>query len=174
MHPNTKLIYRANDMVMRIHSDALYLLDTNARSREGGLFFLVLNKYNDTAKINGAILTPTVIPKNAMSLAVEAEVSAIFHNAQEAETIRTTLEEMNIPQPSTSIQTDKSTADGISNGTVQRKRSKSMEIRFHWVRDRVQQKHFNIFWKPEAINYSDYMTKHPPYHYHRKMIPVYL
>ena len=73
-HTNAKLRYRASNMVLRIYSNVTYLSETTGISRAGGFFLLVLNKYNDTAKINGSILTMSVILKNAMALSEEAEV----------------------------------------------------------------------------------------------------
>ena len=134
-------------------------------------FFIVSNNYNDTYKINGAILTPSVILKNAMTLASEAEVGAIFHNTQEAEPTRTTLGEMNHTKPATPIQTDKPTSYGKSNIAVQIKRSKSTDMRFHWETNRVRQ-FFYVFWKPGATNYGNYMKKHHLPHHHRRMIPL--
>jgi hypothetical protein len=51
-------------------------------------------------------------------------------------------------QDATEIKTDNTTADGIINNTVQRKRSKAMDMRFYWVKDRVEQDQFNVGWAP--------------------------
>jgi hypothetical protein len=40
-HPDATLRYHASTMILNIHSDASYLSVSNARSRLGGLFFLV-------------------------------------------------------------------------------------------------------------------------------------
>lgn len=56
-----------------------------------------------------------------MASAVEAEVGALFMNAQEAVVIHTCLEEMGYPQPSTPLKTDNSTAKGIITGTIKQK-----------------------------------------------------
>jgi hypothetical protein len=39
-HPKSTIRYHASDMILHIHSNASYLLVSNARSRLGGLFFL--------------------------------------------------------------------------------------------------------------------------------------
>jgi hypothetical protein len=75
-----------------------------------------------------------------MSSAAEAEVGSIFSNAKEAAQLRVVLEEMGHRQPATPIQTDNSTAYGILNNKLNQKRSKVMDIRFYWVRDRIAQK----------------------------------
>ena len=41
-----------------------------------------------------------------------------------------------------------------------------MDMRFYWIRDRINQRQFNIYWKPGSTNRGDYFTKHfPPAHY---------
>ena len=102
-----------------------------------------------------------------MASAAEAETAGLFHNAQEGTAIRNTLAEMGHPQPGpTPIQCDNTVATGLANDTVKAKRTKAMDMRFYWVRDRVRQGQFRIHWKPGASNLADYFTKHfPPSHH---------
>jgi hypothetical protein len=60
-----------------------------------------------------------------------------------------------------------STASGIANDTVKQKRSKAMDVRFYWVRDRARQGQFHIFWKKGSLNKADFFTKHHPALHHR-------
>eukprot|EP00804_Cyclotella_cryptica_P014938 CCRYP_000561-RA/>CCRYP_000561-RA protein AED:0.47 eAED:0.47 QI:0/-1/0/1/-1/0/1/0/59 len=46
---------------------------------------------------------------------------------------------MGHPQPPTPIQTDNSTALGVVNNTIQPKRTKAMDMRFHWLRCCINQ-----------------------------------
>ena len=166
-------------MILHIHSDASYLSETEARSRAGGFFFLS-DQYNPSdktappPKLNGAIHIVCQILSNVMASATEAEVGALFHNAQDACQLRNTLEFLGHPQPPNPIQTDKSCAEGIVNNTVKQKRSKAIDMRFYWVRDRVQQGQFEIFWRKGEDNYGDYFTKHHSAAHHRAMRPIYL
>ena len=76
------------------------------------------------------------------------------------------------PQPATTIQTDNSTAAGVVNSNIQPQRTKAMDMRFHWLRDRkVAQKMFRIFWKAGIFNFADYWTKHHSALHHREMRP---
>ena len=54
--------------------------------------------------------------------------------------MRTTLKELDHPQPATPIRTDNSTANGIMNKTIKQKQNKAMDKRFYWLRDQVEQK----------------------------------
>ena len=108
------------------------------------------------------------ILKHVMASAAEAELGSMFINAKEGEVLITSLEEMGHPQGPTPIQKDNSTASGIINETVKQRRSKAIDMRFYWVRDRCKQKHFLVYWEPGKYNTGDYHTKfHYPSH-HKK------
>jgi hypothetical protein len=67
--PDATIRYHASDMILHIHSDASYLSVSNARSRLGGLFFLV-NKSPEQDTLNGSILNvASVINKVVASTA---------------------------------------------------------------------------------------------------------
>eukprot|EP00956_Cyclotella_meneghiniana_P000475 scaffold553_cov70-Cyclotella_meneghiniana.AAC.1 len=144
------LTYRASDMTLAIHSDAGYLNEENARSRAGGHHFL--SEDVPYPANNGAIYNEASIIKAVMSSASEAKLGALYMNARKGVEIRNMLEEMGHPQPPTPVQTDNSTADGIINLRVMPKRTKAMDMRFHWLRDRsVNQEQFRFYWRPGAL-----------------------
>jgi hypothetical protein len=88
-----------------------------------------------------------------MSSAAEAKLGSLYINAQKGVEIRIILDEMGHPQPPTPVQTDNSTADGIINLRVMLKRTKAMDMRFHWLCDRsVNQEQFRFFWRPDGRN----------------------
>jgi hypothetical protein len=145
-------------MKLAIHSDASYLSEPKARSRAGGHFFLSFDE--TTPRNNGAILNIAHIIKNVMSSATEAELAALYIMAREAVYIRIILEEMGHKQPPTPIQTDNAMADAVINGKIQPKRTKAMDMRFHWLRDRECHNQFKFYWRPGKTNYADYWTKH--------------
>ena len=118
-------------MILAAHSDASYLSETKARSCAGGHFFLTEN--DEVPRNNGAILTIAQIIKSVMSSAAEAELGALYINAQEAIPLRHLLEELGHTQPPTPIQIDNSTALGVVSNIIQPKRTKAMDMRFHWL-----------------------------------------
>jgi hypothetical protein len=89
--------------------------------------------------------------------------------AREAVYIRIILEELGHKQPPTPLQTDNSMAEAVINGKVQPKRTKAMDMRFHWLRDRECQEQFRIYWRPGKLNYTDYWTKHHPTKHHQNI-----
>jgi hypothetical protein len=119
-------------MILHIHSDSSYLSVSNARSRLGGMFFLG-NKPPDQDKLNGSILNVAAVIKNVVASAAKSEVGACFHNAQSGAPLRVTLNEMGHTQPLTPLCTYNSTAFGILNETIKQKKSKAMDMRYHWL-----------------------------------------
>ena len=49
-----------------------------------------------------------------------------------------------------------------------------MDMRIHWMRDRIKQKQFILYWKPGQENLADYPTKHHSGRHHKKVRPIYL
>jgi hypothetical protein len=150
------LSYHGSDMVLAVHSNASYLSKSKARSQAGGHFFLS----SDTTipPNNGAVLNIAHIIKNVMSLATKAELAGLYIMAWEAVYIRIILKELGHKQPPPPIQTNNAMADAALNGKIQPKRTKAMDMRFHWLRDCKYQQQFCIYWQPGKLNYVDYWT----------------
>ena len=49
-----------------------------------------------------------------------------------------------------------------------------MDMRFHWLQCRINQKHFRPYWRAGATNLADYVTKHHPAIHHQAVRPLYL
>eukprot|EP00804_Cyclotella_cryptica_P002890 CCRYP_009397-RA/>CCRYP_009397-RA protein AED:0.35 eAED:0.35 QI:0/-1/0/1/-1/1/1/0/410 len=171
-HPNAGVTYRVSDMILATHSDASYLSETNARNHAGGHFFLSENDHYPNN--NGAVPTIAQIIKAVMSSAAEAELGALYINAREVIPLRHLLIKMGHPQPPTPIQTDNSSALGVVNNTIKPKCTKAMDMRFHWLRCRINQKHFRPYWRAGATNLADYVTKHHPAIHHQAVRPLFL
>ena len=139
-NPNAMTRYHASDMCLHVHSNASYLSESEARSRAGSFFYLSNQQKDpnvtpcaesDLPPLNGSILVLSSIIKSVLSSVSEAELGALFYNSKEAAPLCIALEEFGNPQPTTPIQTDTITASGISNDTVEQRRSKSIDMRFH-------------------------------------------
>lgn len=129
-NPEATKLYKASDMILKIHSDAAYLVEPGARSRAGGFFYLGIN---DDLIINGSILVLAKVIKNVVLSASEAKVVALFMNARLALPLRIALEELGHRQPTTEMITDNSTAEGILNGKMKQNRSKGMDMQYYWL-----------------------------------------
>ena len=81
-----------------------------------------------------------------MSSATEAETIGIFHNSKKAVPIRTTVQELGHHQPPATIRTDNSTSYGILMLTIGQNRSKALDMRIYWIKDRIKRDKFFLFW----------------------------
>jgi hypothetical protein len=175
-YPNGKIRFYASDMILHIDSDAAYLVMPNAKSRVAGYFYLSNKPTNPPTDvpINGAILVECATLRNVVGSAAEAECAGCYSNAQKAIPIRIALEELGHPQEKTPLRTDNSTASGFANKAMRQKRSKSWDMKYHWLRDRQAQNQFHIYWKEGKKILADYFTKHFPPSHHIKTRPTYI
>jgi hypothetical protein len=47
-------------------------------------------------------------------------------------------------------------------------------MRFHLMKERIQQQQFHLYWEKDALNMADYFTKHHPPRHHKLMRHKYL
>ena len=119
-------------MILAVHSDVSYLSEIKACSRAGGHFFCSANEIQPSN--NGAILKVSQTIKAIMTSAAEAELGSLYINSHEAVPLRHLPEEMGYPQPPTPIKINNTTALRFVKHTIQPKRTKAMDMRFHWLR----------------------------------------
>jgi hypothetical protein len=168
-HPNGRKVYRASDMMLRCFTDASYLSRPRAGSVAGGHHFL--GDLLDTAPINHPISTHcTRIPVVCHCVA-EAEYAGTFASARIATIERRILEDMGHPQPRTPIFCDNEVAIGLATDSINLKMSKSIDMRWHWVRDRMKQGHFRSVFVPGLRNHADFFTKALPVARHKLLAP---
>jgi hypothetical protein len=159
------LTFRASNMVLAIHSNALYLSKPKSRSRAGGHMFMTGNE--EIPINNGAVLNISQIIRAVMSSAAEAELGALFINAKTAVAMRQTLIELGHPQPRTPMQTDNAIAHALLTNKIQPKKLKAMDMSFRWLKCREAQGQFRYYWRPGTQNLADYFTKHHPAAHHK-------
>ena len=174
-NPNTKVRFYPFDMIFNVHSDASYLSAKDAKSCAAGHFYLGWEP-DDKQPIclNGPILTLCTILKFVAASAAESELGATFFNAKEAKIIRLTLEELGHPQPPTPMHCNNATAAGITNNTVKRQRSRSMEMRYFYIFDLIKHGIVIVKWHQGHENLADYASKHHDSKHHKTVRPLYL
>ena len=112
--------------------------------------------------------------KNIVCLAAEAECGGLFQNAQVALRIRRTLEAIGHPQGPTRIKTDNSTANSFVHASMRIKRSKTWDMRYHWLREQAVRNINKVFWDKGTNNDGDYFTKHHSPAVHKTQRPRYI
>ena len=178
-YPDVILRYYASDMILKVDSDAAYLVLPKARSRIAGYFLLENRPLQlKNTRPNGPILIECKTLRRVVTSAAEAETSGVFHNAQTSILIRHILQEMGHPQPPTPLKTDNTTTHSYTYNNIQQKKSKAWDMNLNWLRDKGTHKEFNIFWEKgdsdTSFNEGDYYTKHHPTIYHRHLRPRYV
>jgi hypothetical protein len=163
MHPDAIIRYRASDMILNVHSDASYLSAPRARSRAGGYIFLGSLPINgDLIKLNGAIHIAYTILKLVAPSTAEAELGALFLNAEEAKVLRLTLAKLGHSQPPTPVHINNTTSVGIVNNTIKRQWSRAMEMGYFWLLDGKTQIYFKCYYQPGQENLGNILPNITP------------
>jgi hypothetical protein len=110
--------------------------------------------------------------KFVMSSAAKAKLGALYTTAKEMVPLCQTLIKMGWPQLRMPIQTDNSTAVGITNLTIVPQKTKSMDLHLWWLHCGESQQQFCYYWDKGSHYWADYHTKlHPPI-YHKANRPI--
>jgi hypothetical protein len=156
-HQNIGIRFYASNMCLQSLSDASYLCRPRARSVYGCFHYL-----GDRNAINGPIACGSWMISCVVASVAEAELAGGFQAAQMAVQHRRILHDLGYPQPPTLLRMDNTVAIGLALGSLNAKRSKSMDMRFFWLTDRVAQKQFIVDHIPGIWNIADHFTKPLP------------
>jgi hypothetical protein len=104
--------------------------------------------------------------KFVISFAAEAELGALYTTTKEMAPLFQTLIKTGWLQPHTPIQTNNSTAIGVTNLTIVPQKNKSMNPCLWWLCCQESQQQFHYNWDKSSHNWADHHTKHHPPIYH--------
>ncbi len=115
----TKIRFHATKMILNIHSDASYSLETGAPSRACGHFFMGwMPNDNKPIQLNRAFHTNSTIMRFMVTSAAEAKLGTLFHNCQTGFFVWQTLKNLGHHQPKIPFHCNNATAVGIANNMV--------------------------------------------------------
>ena len=169
VHRHHRVKFTACDMVLKVISDGSHLSQEKAGSIAGGYHFCG-NRNDPPTVLNGAILPVCSSIPTVCGAASETEYAALYINAQNAYFERAVLSSLGYPQQPTEIYADNMAAVGVATDTVKLRRSKAIDMRYHWIRDRVRQGVFKVIWSKGAENDADFFTKLQPIKRHQYFI----
>ncbi len=118
--------------------------------------------FDPLAFINEPISCHTNVIPVVCSAVQEAEYAGLFAAARIADDERRILHNLGYPQPPTLRLCDNKCAVGFANKTMIPRLSKSIDMCFHWLQDRIQQCQFRAQHVAGNQNVSDYFTKALP------------
>jgi hypothetical protein len=156
-HRNIGIRYYASNMILQLMSDASYLCRPRAASVVGSLAYL-----GSPYGINGPISCHSKMISCVVASVAEAELAGGFQIAQAAVHFRRILHDLGYPQPPTLLRMDNTVAIGIATASINAKRSKSMDMRFFWIIDRIKQGQFLVKHVSGQWNIADHFTKPLP------------
>ena len=156
--PDSTITFYPSDMLLILDGDASYLSEDMARSRAGGVAYL--GKSNNPDFINGPIDVMSVILPTVVASACESEYASSFLLGQKAMEYQLMLKDLG--QSKTLLTTDNKCSEGISNKTMKLKRSRAIDMRYHWLRDKVEQGVFDVKWRRNTKSLADFFTKNLP------------
>ena len=146
-------------MHIYLESDAAYLVLPRARSRCAVYYYLGdrLQSSTDKPAINGAVHVLCKMTPNVVSSAAEAKTAGIYHGAREAVPMIDALIKMGHSQDPKGvlITTDNSTEHGILTSTMRAKLSKAYDMSYHWIKERILKKQFQLRWDKVSNNLAD-------------------
>jgi len=135
-HPHAVIWYQASSMVLWTHSNASCLTAPKGGSCTAGYHFLSsrptkpLTATDKPPPNNGPVHVLCQIMKQVVASAAEAELGALFLNAQDIYPFCIALVELGHLQPTMPLQTDNSMASGIANDTINKNAPKPLTCIF--------------------------------------------
>ncbi len=140
-HQNNGIRYYASNMILQLMSDASYLCSSTSY-------------LGSPDAINGPISCGSRMISCVCASVLEAELAGGFQAAQTATHHRRILSDLGYPQPATMLR--------MNNTIALVKRSKSMDMRFFWLVDRVEQQQFVVSHIAGIWNIADHFKKPLP------------
>jgi hypothetical protein len=168
-YPDNQLVYRSSDMQLKFASDASHNSRPKGRSVGGGIIYA---GDADNNNINGAIDAFSSVIGVVVMSAYEAEVAALYMTMQRCEWLRQVFSAFGFKQGPTPGVTDNEVAISFAMNTCTLSKSKSIDIRFHWIRDRISQGHFTLSHVPGIDNIADFFTKALSIDDHHRWLPL--
>jgi hypothetical protein len=145
------LVYKgASNKGLIAYTDSDYAADpVKRRSTTGYIFKLA----------DGIISWQSRAQKTIALSATEAEYMALSDCSRQAVWIQNIFTELGLQVRPTQICADNEGGIFIASNPVQERRTKHIDVRFHYVRDLIEQKRIDVVWVPTDDNPADMFTK---------------
>jgi len=108
-------------------------------------------------------LADGIISWQSRAPATEAEYMALSNCSRQVIWIQNIFTELGFPVQPTQICADNEGGIFIASNPVQERRTKHIDVRFHYVHDLIEQKRIDVVWVPTDGNSADIFTKNLGY-----------
>lgn len=145
-----KLIFTKTDSHILGYSDADYAADENDRISQTGYVFI---------KAGGAICWSSTKQKSVSRSSLESEYYAMSEAAAEAEWLSHLEQEIELSKNSRIIYADNQSAIMFANNNIYSKRTKHIDVHYHYVRQLIEKKKIKFEYINTKLNIADAFTK---------------
>jgi hypothetical protein len=110
--------------------------------------------------LGGGVVTYSSKLQRTVALSsAEAEYMGLAHGTQEVLFLRELVKEIGLSQSQTIIHVDNQAAQQMAMNPVHHQRKKHIDVRYHFVRERIQTKEIKLEHVSTKENLADIMTK---------------
>ena len=162
--PEYCLVYRKTTNLNLVgYTDSDYAGDVEERKSTSGFIF----------KIGECIISWNSNRQKIVSLSsTEAEYIALVTSVKEALWLKQLLNEMNYEQSQVKIHCDNKSTICLANNPEFHARTKHIDIRFHFIRQKVEEKIINVIYISTEEMIADLFTKGLSKHRHFKILKM--
>ena len=132
------------------YSDSDYAADPIKRRSQTGFFFKLAD---------GIISWQSRAQKTVAHSATEAEYMALSDCSRQAVWMQHIYSELGLKHRATPIYADNQGSIFIASNPVQERRTKHIDVRYHYIRECVEEGKVELFWVPTDENPADMFTK---------------
>lgn len=164
---------RRTEMLLIGAADASFASEPGSRSRAGGILWVG----NRDGSVHAPLLCISALIPIVVASAAEAEYAALYKTGTSTIWARTVLDALGFPQassPGTPLLTDNDCAKAIANRTCKLRRTKALDVRLHWTRDRVDRGLFRMLRCAGPANPADFLTKGHAASHLREVRPMFV
>ena len=135
---------------IEVYVDSDYAKDVDGRRSTSGYA---------TILAGGVITYSSKLQRTVALSSAEAEYMGLAHGTQEVLFLRELVKEIGLSQDKTVIHVDNQAAQQMAMNPVHHQRTKHIDVRYHFVRERVQTKEIELQHVSTKENLADIMTK---------------
>ena len=169
-NPSKEHLDKARYIVRYLAGTANYALVFNGASNKGLIAYTDSDYAADLVKrrsttgflfklADGIISWQSRAQKTIALSATEAEYMALSDCSRQAVWIQNIFSELGLPKKPTTICADNEGGIFIASNPVQERHTKHIDVRYHYVRDLLEQKRIDTIWVPTNDNPADMFTK---------------
>ena len=136
-NPDAVICYHAINMILKIVSDAAFFVLLQAQSWAVAIYHL---GWKDNKKQNRIVDVLCQTIKNVVASASEAKTGGVYLGTRHGCPLRIACIKLGHPQTEngTPFETDNSTAHDILTSNMRAKLSKTFDMRYWWIKDRIK------------------------------------